>query len=363
MRKLNVDDIRDLARGAAVLGTGGGGDPLIGRLLVEQAISDGFSVEVIGLDELADDAFVISTAMMGAPTVVVEKAPSGEEVLLSLRELEAVHGRRADAIIPMECGGLNSMIPLLTAARAGIPVVDADGMGRAFPELQMQTFGVYGLPGSPMTVSNERGETVLIKSGDDNKQMETLARAITVAMGGVAYIAEFGMSGAQAKRTAVPDTLSLAQEIGVVLRKARTDHSDPFADLVSYLATTPNGYGRTLMAGKVVDVERTILRGWTLGCVTIEAFDTGEIMRIEFRNENLVARVGERVVAIVPDLISILDAETAAPINTESVRYGQRVKVFGIATPPVMRTPEALEVFGPAAFGLAESWVPIESLS
>ena len=38
MREIKVEDLRDLARGAAVLGTGGGGDPYVGRLLAQQAI-------------------------------------------------------------------------------------------------------------------------------------------------------------------------------------------------------------------------------------------------------------------------------------------------------------------------------------
>ena len=351
-----------MARGAAVLGTGGGGDPLIGRLLVEQALDEGLQVDVVTLDELDDDSLVISTAMMGAPTVVVEKIPAGDEALVSLRELETLLGRPADAIIPMECGGLNSMIPLLTAARAGVPVVDADGMGRAFPELQMQTFSVYGVPGSPMAVTNEHGHTVIVKTGEDNRQMEVFARAATVAMGGVAYIAEFAMSGAEARRTAVPRTLTLAQGIGRVLRETRSRHGDPFEALSAHLSATSNGMGRILISGKVTDVERSVAGGWTHGSVAITTFDGRSSMRIEFRNENLVARRDGEVVAIVPDLISILDAETAAPINTEAVRYGQRVTVFGMSTPAMMRSPQALQVFGPAAFGLDDAWTPIEGV-
>jgi DUF917 family protein len=85
-------------------------------------------------------------------------------------------------------------------------------------------------------------------------------------------------------------------------------------------------------------------------------------MRIEFRNENLLATVDGRVVAIVPDLITLLDADTAVPITTETVRYGMRVRVFGISTPPIMRTPAALDVFGPAAFGFTEPWQPLEEI-
>ena len=39
--RITADSIRGLARGAAVLGTGGGGDPYIGSLLARQADGDG----------------------------------------------------------------------------------------------------------------------------------------------------------------------------------------------------------------------------------------------------------------------------------------------------------------------------------
>ena len=71
--------------------------------------------------------------MMGAPTVMVEKLPRGDEAVLALQALEAIFGRRADATMPIECGGINSTLPLVVGATLGIPVVDADGMGRAFP--------------------------------------------------------------------------------------------------------------------------------------------------------------------------------------------------------------------------------------
>ena len=38
--RLTVSDLPDLARGAAFLGTGGGGNPYIGRLMVERAMQE-----------------------------------------------------------------------------------------------------------------------------------------------------------------------------------------------------------------------------------------------------------------------------------------------------------------------------------
>ena len=76
MRELTLDNLRDLARGAALLGTGGGGDPTIGRLLVEAAMAEGGVITLLDPGEVGDDALVIPTAMMGAPTVFIEKIPA-----------------------------------------------------------------------------------------------------------------------------------------------------------------------------------------------------------------------------------------------------------------------------------------------
>ena len=88
MWQMTRQDLRDLAVGAAFLGTGGGGDPYIGRLMVQAAMDAGKTVTLLDPSEVPDDALVIPTAMMGAPTVLIEKIPSGEEAVASLRRLE-----------------------------------------------------------------------------------------------------------------------------------------------------------------------------------------------------------------------------------------------------------------------------------
>jgi DUF917 family protein len=360
---LTEEHLEDLARGAAVLGTGGGGDPYVGRLLVREAIRQHGPVLVLDPDDVDDDALVIPTAQMGAPTVLFEKLPRGSEPVAALRALEEHIGRKADATMPIECGGVNSMIPLLVAARTGLPVVDADGMGRAFPELQMETFAVYGVSGSPMAIAGESDETVVIDTGADTRRMEWLARGVTIRLGGVAHIAEYAMSGADVKRTAVPQTLSLALTVGRTIREARSRNEDPVSRLAAALVETPYQHLRVLFRGKVSDVERRTEAGFARGRAAAVSFDGASKLEILFQNENLLATVDGEVRCLVPDLICVLEASTAEPITTETLRYGQRVTVVGISTPQLMRTPEALDIFGPGAFGLPHPFVPVEEIA
>ena len=361
--ELRPEQLADLARGAAILGTGGGGDPFIGRLLVEQAMREhGRPITVLDPAEVDDDALVVPTAQMGAPTVMVEKIPRGTEPVAALRALEEHLGRRARATMPIECGGINSMIPLIVAARTGLPVVDADGMGRAFPELQMETFSVYGVPGSPLAIAGENDETVVIDTGADNRRMEWLARGVTIRLGGVAHIAEYAMSGAQVKRTAVPRTLSLGLTIGRAVREAQEAHQDPVEALRVALAPTLYRNLRVLFRGKVVDVERRTVEGFARGRARFSSYDGASQLEITFQNEHLVALVDGQVRCSVPDLICVLEGDLGEPITTEGLRFGQRVTVVGISTPDLMRTPAALGVFGPACFGLDLAFRPVEDI-
>ena len=109
----------------------------MGALLAAQALAEYGPVEVVSVDEVPADAVVVTAAMMGAPTVMVEKLPGIEEVARPVLELSEHYGAPITHIACAEVGGVNSTIPLVAAAALGLPLIDGDGMGRAFPELQM----------------------------------------------------------------------------------------------------------------------------------------------------------------------------------------------------------------------------------
>ena len=73
MRKIGIQEIEDIALGAALLGAGGGGDPYIGKLTAIGAVKECGEVELIGIDEVPDGAFIMPAASMGAPTILAEK--------------------------------------------------------------------------------------------------------------------------------------------------------------------------------------------------------------------------------------------------------------------------------------------------
>lgn len=339
---LTAADIRSLARGAAVLGTGGGGDPYIGSLLATQALAEHGPVEVVSVDEVPDDALSMTVAMMGAPTVMVEKLPSLDEVVAPVEALAGSLGRPVTHIGCAEVGGVNSTIPVAAAAALGLPLIDGDGMGRAFPELQMVIPTLYGVTASPLAIADEKGNAAVL-STVDNHWTERIARVACVEMGCSVMIAGFSMSGATARDALVRDSLSLCLTIGHGIEQARTDKIDPVARTVEILG------GREIFAGKVVDVERATTTGFARGRARIEAPNAD--LELSFQNEHLVARRAGVVLTTTPDLIMVVDHDSGEPITTEGLRYGQRVRVITAPSDPRWHTPEGLALVGPGYFG------------
>ncbi|WP_214411239.1 DUF917 domain-containing protein [Sphaerisporangium fuscum] len=346
MREITLADLDDIARGAAILGTGGGGDPHIGRLLAASALRRHGPVRLCPLEELPADASVLPVAMMGAPTVMVEKLPVTDQVAVAAEALAGYLGRELTHIACAEAGGVNSLIPVVAAAQLGLPLVDADGMGRAFPEIQMVLPTLYGVRATPMAIADEKGNRAVLDTVD-NHWAERLARSATIDMGCSAMISSYAMTGAQAAESLVPGTLSLCAELGALVRQARAGHADPVDAVVARLG------GRRLFGGKVVDVERRTVTGFARGTATLSGTDgdTGGELVLRFQNEYLVAEVDGAVQACVPDLICTLDRETGDAVTTESLRFGQRVTVISAPCDPRWHTPEGLALAGPRYFG------------
>lgn len=361
--RIERSTLPDFARGAAFLGSGGGGDPYYSLLLADAALQKAGSVDLLPLDSLPDDALVAPCGWIGAPTVSVEKLPNGGETVAGLRRLELLMGRRIDAVLPIEIGGGNGLAPLVAAAALGVPVVDCDGMGRAFPESQMAIFNIRGLPACPSVLTAACGSLAVIET-PDNMAHERVARALSVALGGIAHMVEYPMTGAAARQHAIPGSVSAAIAIGAAIRRARAAREDPFAALAAALrASGQYTHCTTLFDGKIVDLERETKGGFSVGRIMLDGFNDQGRMEIIFQNENLIARQDGQVRAMVPDLITITDRETADTITTERLKYGQRVKVVGTSAPAMLRDPGALDFVGPQTFGFAEAFVPMEILN
>lgn len=357
MWEVREEDLPAISIGAAAMGTGGGGNAYLGMIHLREQLRRGLRVRVVEPDRLEDDWFLMAGGFMGAPVVSYEKLRQGHEEIRAFEAVQEHVGRKVDAVAAMEIGGENSMTALSIAAELDVPVVDGDGMGRAFPELQMVTFFMYGGRPWPAAVADDKGNTVVIHHVRDARSLERIARAITIEMGGSAGLAMAPMSGVECRRSIVPGTLSLTRRIGRAVLDARAAKRSTTEALLSVTG------GSRLFRGKVVDVERRLAGGFVVGHLDLEGFDedAGARARIDFQNENLIIWKDGVAIACVPDLITLLTADEGEPVTTELVRYGIRADVVGIPCHPRLATETALQFVGPRAFGFDVEYRPLRN--
>ncbi len=362
--EIRRSDVTALALGSAVLGCGGGGNSYYGQLVARRLLDDNSVVRVIDVDEMEADSFAITPAAVGATLVALEKPPSLVALRAGLKSVTAALDGPLTAFFAAEIGGLQCVFPLMLAAEAGLPVLDGDGMGRAFPELQMTTFSIYGTThGLPHALSGDRGllpfPDVPAPPADAPPEppgirFERAVRKVCTEEGGLIYLTS-AFDQKSLSRTMVRGSISLALRIGRAIEGAREKHRDPVAAIVEA------GQGIQFVAGKIFDVERKFKAGHDWGTVRIEGVDhdRGRNAEVAFKNEYLILHADGEVTATVPDLIMLVETDTGIPVSTDILRPGLRVTVLGLPASPLLRTPAALRSVGPAAFGYDLPYCPM----
>jgi DUF917 family protein len=358
LRKIGIQELEDIALGASLLGSGGGGDPYVGKLLAIGAIQDCGPVTLLDPEEVDDGAFIMPVAMMGAPTVLAEKAVGGGEYKTLYDMVCRFYNRKIFALMPIEAGGVNSMLPFAAAARLGLPLVDVDGMGRAFPELQMVTFTIGGLSATPMALTDEKGNSAIFTT-ITNKWTEELARAVTMACGGSVSISLYCMDGRMMKQYGVKRIVTRSEQLGRAIRTVKQGTGTPEEN---FLAAAE---GFKLFRGKIRDVLREVRGAFNFGKVILEGIGEykGRGASVEFQNENLVAAAEGNILATTPDLICLVDAETFIPVPTDALKYGKRILAAGLKCFDAWRSPEGIALVGPRYFGYDTDYIPVETRS
>lgn len=347
MREITLDDIEVLAVGAWILGTGGGGSSYLGLLNMRRLYAEGRRVRLMSPFDLADDDMVAVVSNMGAPLVGQERLADSRNAARAVTMQEEFMDRKFRAVMSVEIGGGNGIQPLMAAAHLGIPVVDADCMGRAFPEAQMTSVAVGDLKPYPLTLCDPRGIEAVVTKVPSWKWMERVSRKICVEVGSIASTCKAPRTGREVKEWGIHFTVTKAIGLGHAVAEAQRNHADPVKAVIE------RERGMLLFTGKVVDVSRRTTEGFLRGTAIVEGLDAdrGSKVEIAFRNEwAVVWRDGVPIVT-VPDLICMLDTVSGTAIGTETVHYGQRVSVIALPAPEIFLTPKGLDYVGPRAFG------------
>jgi DUF917 family protein len=220
----------------------------------------------------------------------------------------------------------------------------------------MTTFGMHGVSATPMVLGDDKGNSIVLETVN-NRWTERLARSATVDMGGSALLAFYPMDGIAAKASVVRGTLSLCIDLGQKLRNARARHDDPVEAIRAALGA------EIIFNGRVKDVLRRTVGGFARGEADIEGLDSfhGRRLRLAFQNEFLIAERDGAPLVTTPDMITLLESETGAPVTADSMRYGIRVAALAFPCTEAWRTPQGLELVGPRYFGYDLDYIPFRA--
>jgi len=362
MRTLSWQEVEDILLGATALGCGGGGDFEEGRELMRRAYDGGRAVRLADADEISDDAVICCPYGVGGLTIGDEAVYEGIELsaeypgVLAVRALGEHLGVEFGALITGELGGTSISDAFYPAAMLDLPVVDADPVGRAVPELEHSLFKVHGLPIAPQAVSNEVGDTLIVTRVANDARAEALVRALAVASRNIVWVADHALPWGRLRTAVVLGAIGLAQRVGEALRLAQAVGGDAAA------AVAAASGGRVVFRGRVVSFRWEERAGFTWGELELagEAADAGSSYRVWSKNENLLAWRDSEPDVTAPDLVCCFSGDTGAPVTNPHHAPGALVDVVGVPAAAQWRTAAGIATLGPRHFGFDLDFVPLE---
>lgn len=369
---LDKNDVNALLIGFGIYGTGGGGDPEWGRKILENDFNRGRVYNIVDPEDVEDDAFVCSGGIMGS--VKALESMSYEEIvatwednfvlLKAVREMEKLKGRKIDYIIPFEAGGLNSPVIMTLAARMGIPVINADAVGRSAPETQMTSFIGYDISLTPMPLVDNMGNTIIVMESDKSTYADEIGRFVVTRGGGMGANAHYAMSGAELKKSCIPGALSNSIRVGKTILNAKASGQNP---LQAFIAAEK---GLKLFEGVLDVVEGEDKGGFYLTNATMNGSGefTDKKAKIVIKNEVMAVWVDEKIKSIFPDLACLIYTDKGTGVMSADLKVGMKITIVGLPCHgrlrKCMKTDAGKKALGGVRYGYPElQYVPFEELN
>ena len=369
--KFQLKDVEPLIEGLAILGTGGGGAPEWGREILQNEIARGRDMIIVDPNTIPDDALVASGGIMGSTKVldaisadqIVRKWEDDFVLLRAFQMMADYLGKPLDFIVPFEVGGLNTPVIMSLCARLGIPMIDGDALGRSAPETQMSSFIGHGIELTPMPLVDALGNAIVVTHSVEPTYADEIGRWVVTNGGGLGGNSHYPMTGRQLKDSVVPNTVSLACQIGHALIAARLSNTNP----VDAVALTMNG--QHFFTGTITQLEERVQAGFYLTIATVTGSDKwiGGTANLTIMNEVMLCELDGRHVVIFPDLVCMLDPSSGRGILGTELRVGASLALVSAACHERLRaaikTVQGRKSFSPARFGHPElEYRPIEEL-
>lgn len=358
-------DLAFIAEGVGIFGTGGGGSiyPVLMNCIDILHTAPKGRMRIIEAEAAFNSAHIALVAGVGSPSVSNERLSGSTEIPAALTSLAKFNNIETfSGIIHPEIGGGNGMCGFGAAAAMGIPIIDADTMGRAFPRVDMSLPYLYGACDPyPAVVADARSNSQIITFADSARRMENLMRAACVELGHEGVIS-MSIPGTAVRDYCCHNVLSMSWYVGRAIYLARRQKTDIIAAITK---TWPGS--KLLYRGKVGSFSKTVSGGWTTGRCIVHPDTEIDVeapvrtcenrpMVLQYQNEFLYAALQNadlslQPVCTTPDMITVLDQDGSA-IATNELRYGLKISVIAMPAHPLWFASNAMRESSPEAFGL-----------
>jgi DUF917 family protein len=239
LRTLSRLEIEDLVVGAKIMGTGGGGEVEWARELIADVYRAKKEFRLVDPGDLSDSELVVIVSRIGggvskdqADKVASLKTTVKKPEQLAFKLLGEYMGREPYAVVPTELGAGNTLAAMCSAAMLDKPTLDADCMGRAKPQLQISTTNIRGVSVTPVCLVTHFGDVMYLDKAVDDSRAEDILRSIAAASGGIAGLCRCPMTGRVARRSTIPNTISLCIRLGGAILRARRADRNPIDEIL-----------------------------------------------------------------------------------------------------------------------------------
>jgi DUF917 family protein len=347
-RRLTVEDVEHLCTGAMFVAcTVEHATRLHYRDLAMDLFDSGVPGPILSpVNALDPHALTASIGFVNRGLMMAEMIPVGDEFETALTLLQDRMGQQLAGIFPLAAASVNAMVPIYVAMRTGLPVVDADPMGRVFPLLSQTTLALGGVSAGPIGLTGPTGETAVIDVAAPARA-ERLVRALAGELGGWSATASYPVTAAELARHGVLGSVSRLIEIGQVL-DAVAPTPAKYAELTALLGM------RKVIRARVADVEglsRPTIAGLPdrPSSVTLVDESAGRIVRLEIQNEILMMLVDGAVHAVMPDIITMVRPGDASVASLEDLWVGNKLDLISFPAAPQWYSPEGRSLVEPMA--------------
>ncbi|MFS0783774.1 DUF917 domain-containing protein [Bacillus sp. 1P06AnD] len=340
-------DISYISLGARFLSSGGGGDTKTFEYLLKSLMSEKDVIEAKTADELGDEQ-VIPMAVVGSPLLLSEDIPSLSDMVRTLALYEQLTDKKGEAVMPIEIGGMNALTPIVIAYLQGMPVVDGDAMGRAFPDLFMSLFSRNTETLFPLMLVSGKEEKIIRNKKEYNEQFQPFV----LENKGYAFLACHGGRGRRLVSCMVPGTLKLSRQLGLSLSSGT--FREKLNAVREDIGNSIYGQISCVCFGRVTAVKKWFEEKRLIGTCHINGFFhfAGRQAHLYFQNEFLKLALSDGKCYGVPDLIILLRQDNGQPVSVSEIREGMIVAALVISAPSALRTEEMMRSISPGQFGL-----------